>query len=73
MRIGEIGVIGEGELIVEGIVRFLVASVASLADVSAEAAKARLFNKPANANPFTIGVNFIGILINGMVHSVLPI
>jgi hypothetical protein len=69
MRIGEIGVIGEGELVGLALAGMLSSlAFAAWADTSAK--EATEATKKAND---AIGVNFIGILINGMVRSVLPI
>lgn len=62
MGVGEIGVIREG-VIIESVVGLFGGSGRFLAATSAHADKLIDDSKPAMANPFTMGVNFIGILL----------
>jgi hypothetical protein len=63
MRVGKVGVVGEGELFIQRIVCLFGRRSASFGDVSAQLVTGRVEIIPARARLFIIGVNFIGILM----------
>jgi hypothetical protein len=63
MRVGKVGVVGEGSCLYSASFACLVAAAASFGDVSAQLVTGRVEIIPARARLFIIGVNFIGILM----------